>query len=366
MKIGCLKEIKTHEYRVGLTPADVRAYAAAGHTLAVQSGAGLGSGFPDDAYREAGAAVVDEPAEIFAASGMIVKVKEPQPAEVAQLRAGQILYTYLHLAADASLTRALLERKVTGIAYETMALDSGALPCLRPMSEIAGRLAVQEGAKYLEKPSGGRGVLLGGVPGVPRGRVLVLGAGIVGGNAVRVAVGMGAEVTVLDLDVNRLATLDDLYPGRIQTLYSTPESVVAALREADLVIGAVLVPGARAPQLVKREHLGIMKPGAVLVDVAVDQGGCFETTRPTTHENPTFVVDGVVHYCVANMPGAVPVTSTLALTGATRRYGLAIASHGALEAARRDPVIARGINVHDGKCTCPAVANAFGLDVAVI
>jgi alanine dehydrogenase len=366
MKIGCPKEIKTHEYRVGLTPADVQAYAAAGHSVLVEAGAGLGSGFTDDQYRAAGASLVDGPSGIFADCDMIVKVKEPQPVEVAQLWAGQILYTYLHLAADESLARALLARKVTGIAYETMALDNGALPCLRPMSEIAGRLSVQEGAKYLEKPHGGRGVLLGGVPGVPRGRVVVLGAGIVGGNAVRVAVGMGADVTVLDLDVNRLSSLEDLYPGRIQTLYSTPESVLACLREADLVIGAVLVPGAKAPQLVKREHLGIMKPGAVLVDVAVDQGGCFETTRATTHENPTFVVDGVVHYCVANMPGAVPATSTLALTGATRRYGLAIAKHGALEAARRDPVIARGINVNDGKCLCPAVANAFGMDVALI
>jgi len=362
MKIGCLKEIKTHEYRVGLTPDGARAFLDQGHEVDIQSGAGLGSGFPDEAYREAGARLVEDSAGIFRECGMIVKVKEPQPSEVAQLREGQILYTYLHLAADEPLTRSLLERKVTAVAYETMALDDGSLPCLRPMSEIAGRLSVQEGAKYLEKPFGGRGVLLGGVPGVPRGNVTVLGAGIVGSNAVRVAVGMGAEVTVLDLDIRRLAALDELYPGRLRTLRSSPATILSSLREADVVIGAVLVPGARAPQLVKREHLPLMRPGAVLVDVAVDQGGCFETTRPTTHEHPVYTVDGVVHYCVANMPGAVPATSTLALTGATLPSGLALARHGALEAARRDAVLARGLNAYDGRCTCPAVAAAFGLE----
>jgi len=364
MKIGCLKEIKTHEYRVGLTPDGARAFLEQGHEVAVQSGAGIGSGFPDETYREAGARLVEDPAVIFRECGMIVKVKEPQPSEVALLREGQILYTYLHLAADEALTRSLLERKVTAVAYETMALDDGSLPCLRPMSEIAGRLSVQEGAKYLEKPFGGRGVLLGGVPGVPRGHVVVLGAGIVGSNAVRVAVGMGAEVTVLDLDIRRLAALDELHPGRIRTLRSDAATILSSLREADVVIGAVLVPGARAPRLVKREHLPLMRPGAVLVDVAVDQGGCFETTRPTTHEHPVYTVDGVVHYCVANMPGAVPATSTLALTGATLPWGLALARHGALEAARRDPVLARGLNAYDGRCTCPAVAAAFGMECA--
>jgi alanine dehydrogenase len=364
MKIGCVKEIKTHEYRVGLTPADVRAFLAQGHAVAIEAGAGIGSGFPDADYLAAGATLKEGPGPVFLECDMIIKVKEPQASEIALLREGQILYTYLHLAANQELTQALMERRVDTIAYETMALDNGALPCLRPMSEIAGRLAVQEGAKYLEKPFGGRGVLLGGVPGVPRGKVVILGAGIVGSNATRIAVGMGASVAVLDLDVNRLAALDDQYQGRIQTLYSTPDAVLGELREADLVIGAVLVPGARAPQLVKHEHLRLMKPGAVLVDVAVDQGGCFETTHPTTHEHPVYTIDGVVHYCVANMPGAVPATSTLALTGATVPHGLEIARMGIVEAVRTRPIIARGLNTYAGQCTCPAVAKAFGMVAA--
>lgn len=361
MKIGCVAEIKRHEYRVGLTPHCVSAYAARGHRVSVQAGAGAGAGFTDREYEEAGATIVPDAAGVFASSDMIVKVKEPQPSEYGLLREGQILYTYLHLAADEKQTRALLERKIVGVAYETIRTDDGALPCLKPMSEIAGRLSVQEGAKFLERPFGGRGVLLGGVPGVPRGKVAILGGGVVGMNAAKMAVGLGAEVTVLDVKADRLAYIDDVFGGRVTTLYSTEANIARVLSESDLVVGAVLIPGARAPRLVRRDQLSLMKKRAVIVDVAVDQGGCVETTRPTTHDEPTFEVDGIVHYCVANMPGAVALTSTLALTSTTLPYGLKLADRGAVDALKSDEALKRGLNVYRGACTCREVAAAFSL-----
>jgi alanine dehydrogenase len=300
-------------------------------------------------------------APVFAQSDMIVKVKEPLPVEYGLLREGQILYTYLHLAADEAQTRALLERKIIGIAYETIRQEDGTLPCLKPMSEIAGRLSIQEGAKYLEKPFGGRGVLLGGVPGVPRGKVAILGGGVVGMNAARMAVGLGADVTVLEVSSHRLAYIDDVFCGAINTLYSTEANLRLVLSQCDLLIGAVLIPGARAPKLVRREHLALMKPRSVIVDVAVDQGGCVETTHPTTHDDPVYVVDEVVHYCVANMPGAVSLTSTLALTSTTLPYGLAIADNGVQAALRGSAELRQGLNVYRGVCTCSEVAQCFGL-----
>lgn len=361
MRIGCVKEVKDQEYRVGLTPACVRDYVRAGHKVAIQSGAGEGAGFPDAAYLEAGAELLDTAKDVFDRSDMIVKVKEPVASEYDLFREGQILYTYLHLAADRPLTEMLLVKKIQAIAYETMQTPDGRLPCLKPMSEIAGRLSVQEGAKCLLKTMGGAGILLGGVPGVPRAKVLILGGGTVGANACRIAYGMGADVTVLDLNAVRLEYLDDIYGGKITTLYSTEGNLTAALRQADLVVGAVLVPGAAAPRLIRREHLQYMKKGAVLVDVAIDQGGCIETSHPTTHTDPVFVVDGVVHYCVANMPGAVPRTATMALTSATLNYGLEIASKGVDRACRDNPVIATGLNTYQGRCVCRAVAQALGL-----
>ncbi len=362
MIVGCPKEIKKHEYRVGMTPSCVRAYRTQGHRVLVERGAGEGSGFTDAEYADAGAELTDAAGAWGA--GMVVKVKEPLASEFGYFREGLLLYTYLHLAADEALARALLAAGVSAVAYETMQTDDGRLPCLSPMSEIAGRLSVQEGAKYLERPFGGRGVLLSGVPGTERGRVTILGAGTVGHNACKIATGFGAEVTVLDINPARLAYLDDLFYGRITTLMSTDANVERALRESDLVIGAVLVPGARAPKLVRKEHLPLMKKGAVIVDVAVDQGGCFETTRATYHDDPTFEIDGVVHYCVANMPGAVPRTSTMALTNATLKPGLSLASLGLSEACAASPLLLRGLNTHRGTCTCAGVAEAFGLDYA--
>lgn len=361
MKIGCVREIKRHEYRVGMTPTCAAAYIAHGHSVVVQAGAGDGAGFSDEQYRAAGAAIEPEAGRVFSECEMIVKVKEPQPSEYSLLREGQILYTYLHLAADETQTKALLDRKVIGIAYETIRLDDGTLPCLRPMSEIAGRLSVQEGAKYLERPFGGRGVLLGGVPGVPRGKVAILGGGTVGMNAAKIAAGIGADVTVLDVDPNKLAYIDDIFRGSVQTLYSTEANIESVLAECDLLIGAVLIPGARAPRLVKRSQLGLMKKRAVIVDVAVDQGGCVETTRPTTHDQPTFEVDGIVHYCVANMPGSVAFTSTVALASTTLPYGLRIADKGAAAACREDRALKRGINVWKGACACQGAAQIFSL-----
>jgi alanine dehydrogenase len=361
MRIGCVKEIKHHEYRVGLTPSCVRSYVSRGHEVYIQAGAGVAAGFDDEKYEMAGAKIFDNKKHIFDNCEMIVKVKEPLPQEYEMFHEGQILYTYLHLAASLELTQALMKQKIKGIAYETIETTDGQLPCLRPMSEIAGRLSIQEGAKFLEKTFGGRGVLLGGVPGVKRGKVSIIGGGIVGTNACKIATGIGAEVTILDVNPNRLAYLDDIFGSRITPLYSTDANIENVLRESDLVIGAVLLPGAKAPQLVKRYHLQMMKPGAVIVDVAVDQGGCVETTRPTTHDDPIYVIDNVVHYCVANMPGAVALTSTQALTSVTLPYGLMIAEHGVEEASRRSPAILKGVNLYKGECVYESVAKTFDM-----
>ena len=360
MIVGVARETKVHEYRVGMTPSDAAAYVAHGHRVLVEKSAGMQAGFPDEAYVDAGSAIVDDRRSLFDEAEMIVKVKEPLPDEYDLLHEGQILYTYLHLAAQRDLTQSLLDRKVNSVAYETIE-EHQSLPCLVPMSEIAGRLSIQEGAKFLEKQFGGRGVLLGGVPGVKRGRIAILGGGVVGTNAAKIAVGIGADVTVLDVNARRLAYLDDIFGSSISTLYSTEANIESALAECDLFIGAVLIPGARAPRLVRREHLNVMKPGSVIVDVAVDQGGCVETCKPTTHDDPVFVVDDIVHYCVANMPGAVALTSTLALTGTTLRYGLMLADLGLKAAAKRSKPIATGVNTYAGQVTCPGVAQAFDL-----
>ena len=362
MNVGCVTEIKKHEYRVGLTPGNARSYIAHGHSVFVQKGLGLGSSFKDEEYEAAGAKICDTAQEVYAVSDMIIKVKEPLEAEYELMREGQILYTYLHLAADEALTRTLMKRGVTGVAYETIRDDAGALPLLNPMSEIAGRLSLQEGAKALEKPMGGRGVLLSGVPGVEKAHVVILGAGAVGSNACKLAIGMGADVTILDINLKRLAYLDDLYGGSLQTLYSSEESLQKSLAKADLVIGAVLIPGGRTPRLVRREHLKFMQPGSVIVDVAIDQGGCCETSRATYHDDPTFVVDGVVHYCVGNMPGAVPRTSTIALTNATQFYGLLLADNGVKEAINKNSGLLPGVNTYGGKCTYKGVADAFNIE----
>jgi len=362
MVVGTVTEIKRHEYRIGLTPHCVTAYKANGHSVLVQKGAGEGAGFPDEEYIQAGAVIIDKAEEIFEKADMIVKVKEPQPSEVKLLREDQILYTYLHLAADKELTLGLKDRKIKGVAYETIEPERGILPCLKPMSEIAGRLSVQEGAKYLEKPFGGRGVLLGGVPGVARGKVAILGGGVVGTNAAQIAMGMGAEVTILDINARRLEELDRLYHGQLSTLYSTDANIKKIVEESDLIIGAVLVPGARAPRLISKEHLSLMKPGALLVDVAIDQGGCFETSHPTTHDDPVFTVDGVQHYCVANMPGAVSRTSTLALTSTTLSYGLMLANKGLEKACLEDEALLKGLNLYSGSVTHKGVASDLELD----
>jgi alanine dehydrogenase len=361
MKIGCPKEIKTHEYRVGLTPSDVRSYVSRGHEVIIQQCAGEEAGFTDAEYIESGAHIEPGRKEIFDACDMIVKVKEPLPEEYNLFHKDQILYTYLHLAADKTLTEAMLKAGIRGVAYETIETADGQLPCLQPMSEIAGRLAVQEGAKYLEKTFGGRGVLLGGVPGVERGRVGIIGGGVVGTNACKIATGMGAEVTILDVSAKRLAYLDDIFGSRITALYSTDANIEKILRECDVIIGAVLLPGAKAPTLVKKEHLKIMKKGAVIVDVAVDQGGCVETIKPTTHDNPVYVIDGIVHYGVANMPGAVALTSTKALTSATLPYGLLIAEMGLEKAALKSAPLKLGINVYRGNLVYENVSKAFNM-----
>lgn len=366
MKIGCVKEIKAFEFRVGLTPGNVEEYVSHGHKVCIESSAGEGSSFTDGEYAAAGAAVVNNAKYIWNSCDMIIKVKEPLEAEYSLIRSGQILFTYLHLAANRALTEAVVKSGCTGVAYETIEDRSGDLPLLRPMSEIAGRLSIQEGAKYLEKPFGGRGVLLGGVPGVRNAKVVILGAGIVGKNACKMAVGIGADVTVLDINIDRLRYLDDLYSGCIKTLYSTPQVIKSEVSSADLVIGAVLIHGASAPKLVKKEYLKDMMPGSVIVDVAVDQGGCFETTKPTYHNDPVFVVDGVVHYCVANMPGAVPRTSTIALTNATLPYGLAIADKGVEALAAANEGIKKGINCYGGALTYDKVAESFGMKAQML
>jgi len=361
MIIGLPKEIKNNEFRVGLTPSNVSDYVHAGHVVVVEKGAGIGSGFADQEYMEAGAKLVDSAAEAWNAD-MVVKVKEPVTSEYGYFREGMILYTYLHLADNEPLTRALLEKKVKSVAYETIVGPRGGLPCLAPMSHIAGRLSVQEGAKYLEKTYGGRGVLLPGVPGVGKGNVVILGGGNVGTNACKMAVGMGARVTVLDINLDRLGYLDDIFGQQITTLYSSRGNVLAAIQNADLVVGAVLVPGAVAPKLIRKEDLKRMKPGAVIVDVAIDQGGNAETSHATTHDDPIYIVDGIVHYCVANMPGAVSRTSTQALVNATLPYGLQIANKGLEAACKADPGLMEGLNCYDGKCTYAGVAEAFGLE----
>ncbi len=362
MQIGVPKEIKNHEYRVGLTPESVAELVAHGHDLLVQTGAGLGIGAEDAAYLAAGARIAETAEEVFAAADMIVKVKEPQPAECAMLRPGQLLYTYLHLAPDPDQTRALVASGATCIAYETVTSPSGALPLLKPMSQVAGRMSIQAGATALEKAHGGRGVLLGGVPGVRPGKVVVLGGGVVGFNAAQMAVGLGADVTILDRNPDVLERLATHFESRAKTAYSTRTRVAELVAEADLVVGAVLIPGAAAPKLVAREHLATMNPGAVLVDVAIDQGGCFETSHATTHAEPTYEVDGIVHYCVANMPGGVARTSTYALNNVTLPFALRMADLGWQEALRRDEHLRNGLNVWDGKITCEAVAEALGYD----
>lgn len=361
MIIGVPKEIKDHEYRVSLTPDGATALCRAGHEVWVEPSAGQGSGFADGEYRQAGASIAGSKEEVFQRADLIVKVKEPLLSECPLFRPGQALFTYLHLAAFPELTKALLERQITAIAYETTVAKDGSLPMLKPMSEIAGRMSVQVGAQYLEKIHGGQGVLLAGVPGVKPGHVVILGAGVVGTSALRLAVGMGAQVTVLNLDVERLRYLDDLYGGRIMTRAASAAAIEQTVCDADLVVGAVLIPGAKAPKLVSRAIVARMKPGAVIVDVSVDQGGCFETTRPTTHSDPVYVVDGVVHYCVANMPGIVPRTSTFALTNATLPYLLRLASEGVDRAIRTDGGLAKGVNLRDGQVTCQGVAEAHGL-----
>lgn len=362
MRVGTPKEIKVREYRVGLTPAGARELVAHGHEVLVETGAGAGIGLEDEAYRQAGAVVVSTADEVFAAADLIVKVKEPQPAECTRLREGQALFTYLHLAPDPLQARALIDSGCAAIAYETVSDGRGGLPLLAPMSEVAGRMSIQAGAHALEKAQGGLGVLLGGVPGVAPAEVLILGGGVVGYSAARIAVGMGARVTVLDRSLPRLRQLDELFNGRLTMLYSTRDAIERAIAQADLVIGAVLVPGAAAPKLVMRRQLHGMKRGAVLVDVAIDQGGCFETSRPTTHDDPIFIEEGVVHYCVANMPGAVARTSTFALTNATLPYVLALAGKGVRQALLDDPNLREGLNVHGGRVTHPAVAGSLGLD----
>ncbi len=362
MNIGCVKEIKTHEYRVGLTPSCTKAYIARGHKVFIEKDAGLNAGFTDSEYTAAGAEIISEKKQIFDTCDMIVKVKEPLPEEYDLFHEGQILYTYLHLAADKELTDALLAKKIKAIAYETIETPDGQLPCLKPMSEIAGRLSIQEGAKYLEKPFGGRGILLGGVPGIRRGKIAILGGGIAGTNACKMAVGIGADVTILDVNSNRLAYLDDIFGTQITTLYSNDANIEYVLEQSDLVIAAVLIHGAKTPRLIKKCDLPKMKKGSVIVDISVDQGGCTETTRPTTHNDPVYIVDDVVHYCVANMPGAVALSSTLALTGTTLRYGLLIAEKGFERACMEHPAIAMGANLYLGKCVYQNVAESLDIE----
>lgn len=361
MLVGVPKEIKTHEYRVGLTPAAVREYVAAGHRVVVETNAGAGIGAPDDVYRKAGAAIVDTAEEIFAGADMVVKVKEPQPSEWRRLREGQILFTYLHLAPDPNQTKGLIGSGATAIAYETVTDSQGALPLLAPMSEVAGRLSIEAAGSALKRYAGGRGLLIGGVPGVRPAKIVVIGGGVVGTHAARMGVGLGAEVAILDRSIPRLRELDELFQGRAITRFSTIDSIEEEVFSADVVIGAVLVPGATAPKLITRQMLAAMKPGAVLVDVAIDQGGCFETSRATTHAEPTYDCEGVIHYCVANMPGAVPLTSSQALNNATLPFGLALATNG-LAAVRENPHLRAGLNVHRGRVTNRAVAESLGIE----
>ncbi len=366
MVIGVPKEIKTNENRIALVPAGCELLVEQGHTVFVERGGGLGSGFSDDDYVRAGGKILDSADEVWAKAEMIMKVKEPIAVEYPRMRAGQVIYTYFHFAAGEELTRAVIASGAIAVAYETVQLPSGELPLLTPMSEVAGRMAVQEGAKYLEKVYGGRGVLLGGVPGVAPADVIIIGGGVVGINAAKMAAGMGANVTILDLSLERLRYLDDVLPPNVTTLYSNRYNILGAIQRADLVIGAVLIAGAKAPRLVRREDLKLMKPGSVIVDVAVDQGGCVETIKPTTHENPIYFVDGVLHYAVANMPGGVSRTSTLALTNATLGYAQKLAKLGWKAACRQDGALKLGLNVVEGKVVYPGVAEAFGLPLVSV
>jgi len=363
MRIGCPKEIKNQEYRVGMTPMAAKEAVNAGHAVLIETNAGAGAGFPDDAYVAAGARIAGAASEVFAEADMIVKVKEPQANERKQLREGQVLFTYLHLAPDLAQTRDLLDSGVTAIAYETVTDRNGGLPLLAPMSEVAGRLAPQVGAWTLQKANGGRGVLMGGVPGVGPARVVVIGGGVVGTHAAKIAAGMGANVSITDLSMPRLRYLDDVYGPQIRTRYGSAGSTEELVAEADMVIGAVLIPGAAAPKLITRDQLSSMKPGAVLVDVAIDQGGCFETSKATTHDDPIYEVDGIMHYCVANMPGAVARTSTIALGNATMPFMMALANKGWKQACDDDPHLLDGLNTHAGHLTYAAVGAALGIDV---
>ncbi len=362
MIVGVPKEIKNNENRVALTPAGVYELQRHGHTVYVQKDAGVGSGFEDREYYDAGAEILDTIEEVYARAEMIVKVKEPIAAEYGLVRPGQLLFTYFHFASSEPLMHAMLKSGATCVAYETVELPDRSLPLLVPMSEVAGRMSVQEGAKYLEKPVKGRGVLLGGVPGVTPGKVVILGGGVVGMQAAKMASGLGASVVIMDVNLNRMRYLNEVLPANVVTIYSNEYNIRREIKDADLIIGAVLIPGAKAPKLIRREMLKLMRPGTVLVDVAVDQGGCIETCTPTTHEEPTFIIDDVVHYCVANMPGAVPYTSTLALTNATLPYVMRLAKHGWVKACAADPALALGVNVVDGKITYEGVAEAFGME----
>ncbi len=364
MLIGVPKEIKNHEYRIGLTPAGVSELVHAGHEVVIETGGGAAIGFDDAQYQAAGGSIASSAEEVFSQAEMIVKVKEPQPEECRRLRAGQLLFTYLHLAPDPEQTRLLVESRASAVAYETVTSAQGGLPLLAPMSEVAGRMAIQAGCHSLEKAQGGSGTLLGGVPGVEPARVMVIGGGVVGTNAARMAMGLGADVTIVDRSITRLKELDTLFEGRMKTLYSTRDAIERHALQADLVVGAVLIPGAAAPKLVSAELVSRMKSGSVLVDVAIDQGGCFETSRATTHQDPCYIVDGVVHYCVANMPGGVARTSTLALTNATLPYVLALASKGLKQALEDDRYLRDGLNVHAGQITHPAVATALDYSYA--
>lgn len=366
MIVGVPKEIKPDEYRVAMIPVGVEELTRRGHKVLVQAGAGVGSGLSDDQYAACGAEIVASAAEIFARSEMIVKVKEPLPQEWPHLRAGQTVFTYFHFAADENLTRAVMASGITAVAYETIRDAKGTLPLLTPMSEVAGRMSIQQGAKFLERPQEGRGILLAGVPGVAPANVVVLGGGVVGANAAKVAAGIGANVFLLDINLDRLRYLDDTMPQNVTTLYSNRHNIIDCLRTADLVIGAILIPGAKAPHLVRRDDLKLMPYRAVVIDVAIDQGGCFETSRPTTHAHPTYLEQDIVHYCVTNMPGAVGRTSTYALTNVTLPYVLELAGKGALAAAGTNPALASGVNIHAGRVTNPAVAQTFGLELAAL
>jgi alanine dehydrogenase len=362
MLIGCVKEIKNNEFRVGMTPMNVTDYVKAGHKVLIESSAGIGSGFSDQEYINAGAQIINSAKEVWDSCEMMIKVKEPLPSEYQYFRKDLLLFTYLHLAAEKPLTDAMIASGIKGFAYETLIEKNNTIPMLAPMSQIAGRLSIQEGAKYLEKTFGGSGLLLAGVPGTPRANVLILGGGTVGTHACKIATGMGALVTIMDINIDRLGYLDDIFGSTIQTLYSSDAAIEEALKTADVVVGAVLIPGKAAPKVIKKSYLSKMKPGSVIVDVAVDQGGCFETTRVTSHTDPIYEVDGVIHYCVGNMPGAVPRTSTIALTNATLRYGLQLANLGLEGACKASEVMSSGVNTYHGKLTCQAVAETFGME----